>query len=121
MRLKEIIKSLAFDFSGFAFQTGPYFSNSFAPSSLNNTKYARRILIIKDANGNIYAAAIVGAENKFDGPTLGELDDILFNKLDSHNFVEAINLDGGSASTLYVEGGFHLAEFSPVGALLCIQ
>lgn len=103
----------------FAFQTGPYLQKDL-PGKFDNTKHARRMLLAKSADETIYMVAIVGKENDFDGPTLDQLYQLIFKDLGKYNFVSAINLDGGSASTFYLQG-FSLSEYSPVGALICIK
>jgi len=103
----------------YIFQTGPYLKIG-SNYSFDGTKNARRMLLAKNATQDIYLVAVLGEENGFNGPTLAELSDILFSALDEYSFVEAVNLDGGSASTFYGLD-LHIAEFSPIGALLCIK
>jgi len=113
------IKNSVFNKADFAFQTGPYFQKDL-PAKFDNTKHARRILLTKSINETVYIVAIVGKENDFDGPTLDQLHELIFKDLSKYKFISAINLDGGSASTFYLDG-FALPEFSPIGALICIK
>lgn len=112
----------------FIFQTGPYISLGTNPdktsSLLENSKLARRMLIAKNKENQIFLIAVFDKNNQFSGPTLAQLSQIFTDPaLKDYQITEIINLDGGSASTFYGIASNNspliLKEFSPLGALLC--
>lgn len=102
------------------FQTGPLILFN-KPFSTVTDEYARRAVIIKDTNGNYYAAIINIKDDSFSGPTLSDLPPLLFSIAEPFKVETALNLDGGSSSYFLGEGGFAVSELSSVGSIICIK
>lgn len=106
----------------FSIQTGPQLIESGKPLSLKiqNDEHARR-MVAAEADTLIFLA-IYNADSVFDGPLLADLPIILdeINNKENLGIVQAVNLDGGSASAFY-NGTVRLSELTPVGSLLCAR
>lgn len=100
----------------FALQSGPYMT----PSSrllLKEDSFDRRILIVRSQSNMWYFIAITEKNNSFSGPKLSDVP-LILEKLPL-DIVEALNLDGGSASAFYSEKGIRFGELTPIGSFFC--
>lgn len=88
--------------------------------TLNNDKLARRSFVGITKNGDIVLGMITDSINLFLGPLLADMPRMmaLLNDTYKLDLVDAINLDGGSAS-VYVTSNLSIAEIAPVGAFFC--
>lgn len=106
----------------FALQTGPMlmFSGKVLPLTINSDTGARRMIAAR--NNKLIFLAVYEAESVYDGPKLSDLPDIVqtISTKESLNIMDAINLDGGSASAFYSEDT-KLSELTPVGSLFCAK
>lgn len=110
--------------SNLSFQTGPIliFDREKKNINISFDKNSRRMIAFMDEKQNMYFAVIYKKDSVFLGPTLEELSQIVFDfggreKID---IVNAINLDGGSAS-FYYDGQTKLIELNFVGSYLCFR
>lgn len=107
----------------FYFQSGPLFTPE-TKLTIKNDERARRILIGKTNQGEFYLLALTEVDNVNSGPLLAELPEVI-KRLNSlsiiHNsqFIILLNLDGGSASAFYSQGGIQISELTPIGSFLC--
>lgn len=106
----------------YALQSGPIIilDNNFATLKLKTDKEARRMLFGIDKSENIYFLVIYNPDSVFYGPRLADLPEIIkiFEENSGIDFVDMLNLDGGSAS-LYYTTDLKLKELSPVGSYFC--
>ena len=115
-----------FQFTDFVFQTGPYIIPNKSKLKLTRDERARRSLIAKDFQGNLYLVSITRKDNLDAGPHLADLP-VIFQNLKEENIFpleELVNLDGGSASFFYSkdkEGDLTLTSWAPIGSLLCVK
>lgn len=115
----EIVRS-----SDYATQTGPviiYEGNNYS-FKLSNDDYSRRVIYIEYLNGLKEFLVLYRNDNKYLGPKLSEVYDLLAN-YSKNNGVEiknAINLDGGFHS-LFVNDKLTLSEASFIGSFFCIN
>lgn len=105
-------------------QTGPVLRENGEDKKLtiNNDKNARRVFAAVTGDNKLFLAAVYDPSSSFRGPKLADLPSFV-SKLEKDVQVplaDAINLDGGSAST-FKNGETYLTELSPVGSLLCIK
>ena len=113
-------------FTEFIFQTGPYIKPANRPLKVSRDEYARRSLLGKDFQGNLYLISVTSKANLVDGPKLGDIP-IIFWQLKQKNLLsleELINLDGGSASFFFAKdnlGRLTLTSWAPVGSLMCVK
>ncbi len=103
-----------------ALQSGPFLiDHRKAVSGLNDTKRARRTVVLSDSSGQY---GVVVTDSFF---TLAELATLLTTPGIVHelDITRALNLDGGSSSALWartVEGAVYLAEGKRVRNFLCL-
>lgn len=102
------------------FQSGPYFENK-NKLMIKNDEYARRIVISKSADNNLYVLTIVSKDNINSGPYLADLPPLLYSLSKPLTPVGGLNLDGGSASFFYNQGVFVFEEYTNVGSVICIR
>ena len=90
--------------------------------SINNDEYARRIIAATTNQGLLVFIALFSEDNPYQGPLLAHVPSILMKLEERQNFtfVNAVNLDGGSASTFFSQDLF-LQELTPIGSFLCIS
>ncbi len=105
-------------------QTGPVLRENGKNSVLRitNDKNARRVFAAVTGDNKLFIAVVFDPRSSFRGPKLVDLP-IFVSELEEKTGVaiaDAINLDGGSASTFKNEEKY-LTELSPVGSFLCIQ
>lgn len=107
-----------------AIQSGPLImeNDKLNEYSSETDKNARRMLALVTGENKIIFATVYDPEAVFNGPKLSELSGIisLFEERLGQNVADAINLDGGSASSFYSDS-VTLKEISPVGSLFCIK
>ena len=108
-----------------AVQTGPILvENSYAvPLKIKNDHKARRVIAAIDGLNELYFLVIYQKDSFFSGPELAKLPEIikLIEQKTDVNFADAINLDGGTASTFFHEDEISLNELSLVGAFFCLR
>ncbi len=106
-----------------ALQSGPLLieNKNINNLKLKNDENARRV-VLANVDQTLYFLIIYNKNSLYLGPTLQELPNILnqiSNKLDV-NFDNAINLDGGSASSI-ATSNFSLTELTYSGSFFCIK
>lgn len=111
-----ISRSAPADYVLFTLQSGPYMTST-SLLSIKNDSYNRRTLVARTQGNTWYFIAIIEKDNSFSGPKLSDVPKIL-GKLPLH-IVEALNLDGGSASALYNDKGIRFGELTPIGSFFC--
>ncbi|OGG03931.1 hypothetical protein A2W14_05695 [Candidatus Gottesmanbacteria bacterium RBG_16_37_8] len=115
-----------FQFTDFIFQTGPYIFPNKNQLRLIRDERARRSLLGKDFQGNLYFISITKKDNLDAGPHLADLPVIFWQLKEGNIFPleELVNLDGGSASFFYSrdeEGNLTLSSWAPIGSLICVR
>lgn len=107
-----------------AVQSGPILIENGSVQSLNirNDKNSRRIVGFVTGKNEFGVMAVYSGDNKFSGPLLADLAELVYRagEKDGLNIADAINFDGGSASTFKSDEVF-MTEISPVGAFFCLQ
>jgi len=107
-----------------AVQSGPLLMQDGKPLVLdiNNDSPNRRIVAATTADNKLVFLAFYTDESDLDGPLLGLLPEAvsLFKKQTGINIIDAINLDGGSAS-FFVTNYVILRELAHVGSYFCIK
>lgn len=101
----------------FLFQTGPYMKTT-TNLRIRDDEVNRRMLLAKTKENEIYLLSMTQDANIHSGPLLAEVPQIL--ALLPQGFVEAINLDGGSASAV-ITSNVKLNEIVAVGSLICLK
>ena len=108
----------------FALQTGPMllFDSNVLPLAIHNDTHARRMVAAKNMDNRLVFITIYTSESVFEGPLLGDLHGVIqaVSTKEKLNIVDAINLDGGSASAFY-NGETSLSELTPIGSLFCLK
>ncbi len=104
-------------------QTGPVLRENGQNKKLaiNNDKNARRVFAAVSGDNQLFVAVVFDPSSSFRGPKLADLP-IYVSRLEEETGVgiaDAINLDGGSASTFKTKE-LYLTELSSVGSYLCI-
>ncbi len=107
-----------------ALQSGPLIIDGGTQRKLaiNNDEPARRIVAATTDKGEVIFMTIYDPSNPYSGPLLSEvpkLVDEAGDKTDLH-VVDALNLDGGSASAFSTDGLF-LQELTSVGSFFCVK
>ena len=107
-----------------ALQAGPLLIKDGKPLPLKiqNDSNERRIAVATLRDGNIAFIIVYSQKSRFRGPKLAEFPEIL-NKLQNEtslNFEEALNLDGGTA-TSFITDSVKLTELSRIGSFFCIK
>lgn len=106
-----------------AVQSGPllFVNGEKRQLTINNDKQARRSVVATLANGNLWFLIIFDKTSVFLGPKLANLPTTLEIIAETENkvIIEAINLDGGTAS-MYKDNQVFLNEFKPIGSLFCV-
>lgn len=105
--------------SNIIIQTGPFF-NLNSTQIKYNEKTARRHVIAKDSQNNLYIFSIFSTDSMLGGPTLNDIPQF-FQKPEIKkiaDFTEVLTLDGGSASVFFTPSqAIHENTF--IGSLLC--
>lgn len=107
-----------------ALQTGPILmqDKKSVTLSLSDDKPSRRVVLAIDKQENIVFVAIYTKGSVFDGPNLKDLPNLLnqLNENSSLDLVDAINLDGGTASA-FISDSVKLTEFVRIGSYFCVE
>lgn len=105
-------------------QSGPLLvvDGKVQPLSIKNDEPRRRLIAAKTTGNQLIFIAIVDNTSLIAGPLLAETPAIVDTIANQQSLIldSAINLDGGSASTLYTKN-FHLKEASWIGSFFCSQ
>lgn len=107
-----------------ALQSGPVLikDGKVLKLQIKEDKSARRVVLALNKTGEVYFLAIFNKDSVFEGPLLAELPRVvksLEEKMDVE-FLDALNLDGGSASAFYSDF-LSLSELTPIGSFFCIR
>jgi uncharacterized protein YigE (DUF2233 family) len=107
-----------------ALQSGPllYSKSQQHPLKLIRDEKARRIVAFKSSRGHVYFVVFYKADSQYGGPLLADLPKVLeeFAKKQNVSIVDAINLDGGSASA-FLTSDASLTEISTIGSFFCVK
>jgi uncharacterized protein YigE (DUF2233 family) len=107
-----------------AIQSGPLLMQNSLPLTLkiNNDEPERRIVAGTTLDNKLIFLAVYKDDSIYQGPLLGKLPEIvnLFNKKTGINIVNAINLDGGSAS-MFISQYERVNELTHVGSYFCTK
>lgn len=105
-------------------QTGPLLMVNGQPVvlAITNDEPARRMVAAVDRDNYIVFMALYEPTSVFDGPLLEDLPTLVaaVDKEESLNVIDAVNLDGGSASAFYGPERT-LRELTPVGSFFCVK
>jgi uncharacterized protein YigE (DUF2233 family) len=108
----------------FALQSGPLllFDDQPIPLTINNDEHARRMVVAKTMDNQFIFLTVYTKDSVFDGPLLADLPAAvtLVSTKEHLDIADALNLDGGSASSFYTEGT-QLSELAPIGSMLCVK
>jgi len=108
----------------FYLQTGPLLmtGGGVTTISIGNDEYRRRTVALLTKDKNLLFLVVYNPESVYEGPLLADLPAIIssINSQTSLRFTEAINLDGGSASSFFSKDKT-LQEFTPVGSIFCVK
>lgn len=107
-------------------QSGPFLWEDENPVVLhiNNDEFARRIVILTTKDKQLYFLAVYNSDSPLQGPYLSDLPNILLQFKNKTNvaILNALNLDGGSASAFYDKtAGLSFPEISIIGSFFCIR
>lgn len=118
------ISSVAPTAGRLALQTGPllYMDGKPLPLRIQNDEHDRRIGVAITAKGTVLFFSFFKQEAQFTGPLLSEmpLAVVALSQNENIDIQEALNLDGGSASS-YFDGTTSLSELRPVGSMFCLK
>ncbi len=107
----------------FVLQSGPLLiqRGNPLPLKIQNDEHARRMVAAKTGEGLVFLT-VYKEDSVFEGPLLAELPKVIqkINTKENLGIVDAINLDGGSASA-FKNAETTLSELTPVGSLFCIK
>jgi exopolysaccharide biosynthesis protein len=110
--------------SQLAIQTGPILIRDSGIQSLKliTDQHKRRMVLAISKDYLSYFFSITLDSSEAEGPLLKDLPEIInqIGKKENIEFVSAINLDGGSASTFY-SPKIHLKELTTIGSYLCFK
>lgn len=107
-----------------ALQSGPLLMQNGKPLLLdiNNDEPNRRIVAAVTPDNKLIFLSAYYDGSKYQGPLLGQLPEIinLFKKQTGVDIVNAINLDGGSAS-VFISNYDRLNELTHIGSYFCVK
>lgn len=107
-----------------AIQTGPLLIKDLVIQNLQliSDQHKRRMVLAIASDNTPYFIVITLEESDAEGPMLGNLPKLinLIGKKEKLTFSDAINLDGGSASTFYTPN-IHIKELTTIGSYLCFK
>lgn len=105
-------------------QTGPVMIINSTPTTLSikNDEPKRRTTAAITQDDRLIFFTITEKDSDHTGPLLKDMPTIaqLVSQSLNLTFTEAINLDGGSASSFYTQE-FHLKEANPIGSAFCLK
>lgn len=108
----------------YAVQTGPLLIENaqILKLSLQRDKNARRNIAAVLGTNEVVFLSVFNLNNKYEGPLLADLPDILelWMEQTNINLADALNLDGGSASA-FLTPTTRLSEISPIGSYFCVR
>lgn len=125
----RITRSVPVDHIRVGLQTGPLLvENSWEQAlTLSSDKPARRMALATLGSNEVVFIAIYKKDYPFTGPYLADLPRLLtqFSNETGMMIADAVNLDGGSASAIYIQTEandyWQLSEATPVGSFFCVQ
>jgi uncharacterized protein YigE (DUF2233 family) len=105
-------------------QSGPILAQNgvYKKLDIKNDKPARRIVVSLNEQGKIIFFTVFDEDSVFQGPYLNDLPQVL-EAIDGQldiKIVDALNLDGGSASVFCTEN-ISLQELTNVGGFICVE
>lgn len=104
-------------------QSGPILkeNGSYIDLQMRNDSPERRVVVFTTGENRSYFAIFYDPESNFLGPTLEGLPSVLkeFEAQTGIKIADALNLDGGSASSFYHDD-FELGEISYSGSFFCV-
>jgi exopolysaccharide biosynthesis protein len=107
----------------FGLQSGPLLIIDSETTNLGirDDESRRRVVAAVDEGQNLTFMVIVGLNSLFEGPLLADLPEVVeaISRQEDMLIVDAMNLDGGSASTYY-DGTVRIRETSYVGSYFCL-
>lgn len=107
----------------FALQSGPILFTDGIPKKLviRNDEPARRIVVAQTNSNNVVFMVMYASENTFEGPYLAHIPQHLkeIERVTHLSFVNALNLDGGSASA-FITKNLSITELTQVGSFFCV-
>lgn len=108
----------------FILQSGPLLIVNAKPHKVisGNADYSRRSVAVVSGENKLYFFVFYKNDNKFLGPKLDELPEVLVDALIQEEipYADAINLDGGSAS-FFKNDDIRLTEVQNIGSLFCLR
>jgi len=124
--IPEILRETRDEEYRIGLQAGPILIQDSTPLKLElkaeEQEKDRRVMVALNDKGEIFFIVVFIQNSFFSGPTLASLPEVLKEIQSSlgENFISALNLDGGAASTFWSEGT-KLKELSPIGSYFCIN
>ena len=105
-----------------ALQTGPILirGGKMATLAIRDDEFARRVVVGLSQKGAVIFLTIYDPENSWNGPKLADTPGVLSGVMERLQLTDALNLDGGSAST-FIRGDLSLQELTSVGSFFCIK
>ncbi|MFC1653354.1 phosphodiester glycosidase family protein [Patescibacteria group bacterium] len=114
-------KSLNFDFG---LQTGPIliYEGGVKNLKIKNDEPKRRSIVLESTNNKPYFLTIVSGDSLFEGSLLKDLPQLVAKIANQEDIsiINAINLDGGSASAFYSQEN-KISEIQTIGSYFCIK
>lgn len=105
-------------------QSGPllFTNNLIQLLHIKDDENARRVVAATTNDDTVLFIILYTEESTFNGPFLTDLPSLIdeLNSKESLHIVNALNLDGGSASAFY-SPDTKLSELTPVGSVFCIR
>ncbi len=125
----RVTRSVPTDNIRVGLQTGPILiENSWEQAlNLSSDKPARRMALATLGSNEVVFIAVYKKDQPFTGPYLADLPKILtqFSIETGVTIADAVNLDGGSASAMYIKTSdtdyWQLSETTPVGSFFCVR
>lgn len=105
-----------------ALQTGPILvrDGKAVKLTIRDDEFARRVVVGITQKGAVIFMAVYEPENIWSGPKLVDTPGVLSGLIERFQLTDAVNLDGGSAST-FIRSDLSLQELTSVGSFFCIK
>lgn len=105
-----------------ALQSGPILVVDGSPIkfTIHDDESARRVGFAVTNNESVVFFTVYNPENTWSGPKLAEMPTLLTPLITRLGIIDAVNLDGGSASA-FIRDDFSLQELTSVGSFFCIR